>query len=173
MKDCEVQMYEDKTPKRTLGQNSIANHFRDEMDSLVSRFFGGGAPFAPFPTAAQSTGFPSLDMTGAISPAIDIHETDDALELTAELPGMGEDDVEVELRDWSLILRGKKNVSYDGGGDLHVSERSYGSFKRTLPIPANVDLDKITAEFDKGVLHIVMPKAADEEPGHKIKISTR
>ena len=69
-------------------------------------------------SAAQRTGFPSLDMTGAVSPAIDINETDAAIELTAELPGLAEDDVEIELRDRRLTLRGQKNVTHDNGGDL-------------------------------------------------------
>lgn len=162
-----------KSPQLFTGMNPLGDHFRREMDTLMSRFFGGASPYFPMETAAQRTGFPSLDMTGAVSPAIDINETDAAIELTAELPGLGEDDVEIELRDRRLTLRGQKNVTHDDGGDLRISERSYGSFARTMTLPDTVDIDKITAQFDKGVLHITMPKTEPQDPSRKIKVSTR
>ncbi|WP_170425512.1 Hsp20/alpha crystallin family protein [Ruegeria arenilitoris] len=139
----------------------------------MSRFFGGAAPFLPLETAAQRTGFPSLDMTGAISPAIDIHETDTAIVLTAELPGLKEDDVEVEIKDRRLTLRGQKNVTHDDTGDLRVSERSYGSFTRTMTLPDAVDIEEISAAFDKGVLHVTMPKTEPQDPSRKIKVSSK
>ena len=167
-------MTEDKkSPQLFTGMNPLGDHFRREMDTLMSRFFGGTSPYIPMETAAQRTGFPSLDMTGAVSPAIDVNETDTAIELTAELPGLGEDDVEIELRDCRLTLRGQKNVTHDDGSDLRISERSYGSFARTMTLPDTVDIDKITAQFDKGVLHITMPKTEPQDPSRKIKVSTR
>lgn len=162
-----------KNPQLFTGANPLGDHFKREMDTLMSRFFGGASPYFPLETAAQRTGFPSLDMTGAISPAIDINETDAAIELTAELPGLSEDDVEIELRDRRLTLRGQKNVTHDDGGDLRISERSYGSFARTMTLPDTVDVEKITAEFDKGVLHITMPKTEPKEPSRTIKVSTK
>ena len=162
-----------KSPQLLTGMNPLGDHFRREMDTLMSRFFGGASPYFPMETAAQRTGFPSLDMTGAVSPAIDVNETDAAIELTAELPGLGEDDVEIELRDRRLTLRGQKNVTHDDGGDLRISERSYGSFARTMTLPDTVDIDKITAQFDKGVLHITMPKTEPQDPSRKIEVSTR
>ena len=162
-----------KSPQLFTGINPLGDHFRREMDTLMSRFFGGASPYFPMETAAQRTGFPSLDMTGAVSPAIDVNETDAAIELTAELPGLGEDDVEIELKDRRLTLRGQKNVTHDDGGDLRMSERSYGSFARTMTLPDTVDIDKITAQFDKGVLHVTMPKTEPQDPSRKIKVSTR
>jgi HSP20 family protein len=167
-------MLEDnKAPQLVPGTNPLADSFRREMDSMISRFFGGSLPFSPLETAAQRTGFPSLDMTGAVSPAIDIHETDAAIELTAELPGLSQDDVEIEVREGRLTLRGQKNVSHDGSGDLRISERSYGSFARTMMLPDTIDVEKITAEFDKGVLHVTMPKTETNDPSRKIKVSTK
>ncbi len=162
-----------KTPQLFPGVNPLGDHFRREMETLMSRFFGGNSPYFPLETAAQRTGFPSLDMTGAVSPAIDINETDAAIELTAELPGLGEDDVEIELRGRNLTLRGEKNVTHDDGGDLRISERSYGSFSRTMSLPDSVDVEKITAEFDKGVLHITMPKTEPKDPSRTIKVSSK
>ena len=155
------------------GANPFADNFQREMENMMSRFFGGASQFMPFETAAQRTGFPSLDMTGAISPAIDIQETENAIELTAELPGLGEDDVELEIKDRRLVLRGQKNITRDDTGDVHVSERSYGSFSRTMMLPEEVDVENITAEFDKGVLHVNMPKTEPKEPSRKIKVSSK
>ncbi len=167
-------MVEDrKAPQLLTGTNPLADNFRREMESIMSRFFGGAQPFSPLETAAQRTGFPSLDMTGAVSPAIDVTETDTAIELTAELPGLSEDDVEIELKDGRLTLRGQKNVTRDGNGDLRISERSFGSFARTMTLPDSVDIEKITAEFDKGVLNINMPKTEPKEPSRKIRVSSK
>ena len=167
-------MLEDKkAPQVNPLTNPLTDNFRREMESMMSRFFGGASPFFPMDSAAQRTGFPSLDMTGAVSPAIDINETDAAIELTAELPGLAEDDVEIELKDRRLTLRGQKNVTHDNGGDLHISERSYGSFARTMTLPNTVDVENITAEFDKGVLQITMPKTEPTDPSRKIKVSSK
>ncbi|WP_299748310.1 Hsp20/alpha crystallin family protein [uncultured Boseongicola sp.] len=164
---------EKTTPQRFTARNPLTDNFRREMESVMSRFFGDTPPFSPLETAAQRTGFPSLDMTGAVSPAIDINETDTAIELTAELPGLSEDDVEIELKDGRLTLRGEKNVTHDGKGDLRISERSYGSFSRTMTLPDTVDIEKITAEFEQGVLNITMPKTKPAEPSRKIKVSSK
>ncbi len=167
-------MLEDrKTPQSISGTYPATDHFRREMDSLISRFFGGASPFSILETAAQRTGLPSLDITGAISPAIDVQETDAAIALTAELPGLGEDDVAIEVKDRRLTLRGEKKITYEDTADLHISERSYGSFARTMMIPETVDVEKISAEFDKGVLHITMPKTEPQDPSRRIKVSSK
>ena len=167
-------MLEDnKAPQITPRTNPLTDNLRREMETMMSRFFGGASPFFPMDSAAQRTGLPSLDMTGAVSPAIDINETDKAIELTAELPGLAEEDVEIELKDRRLTVRGQKNVTHNNGGDLHISERSYGSFARTMALPDTVDIEKITAEFDKGVLQITMPKTEPKDPSRKIKVSSK
>ena len=167
-------MLEDKkTPQLFAGTHPLPDNFRREMESMMSRFFGGGSPFLPLETAAQRSGFPSLDMTGAISPAIDVQEMDTAIILTAELPGLTEDDVEIEIKDRRLTLRGQKNIAHDETGDLRVSERSYGSFSRAMTLPDNVDIEGISATFDKGVLHINMPKTEPRDPSRKIKVSSK
>lgn len=167
-------MLEDKkSPQLFTGTHPLSDSFRREMETLMSRFFGGGSPFLQPETAAQRTGFPSLDMTGAISPAIDVQETDTAIVLTAELPGLVEEDVEIEIKDRQLILRGQKKITHDETGDLRVSERSYGSFSRAMVLPDAVDIDKISATFDKGVLQIEMPKTVPQDPSRKIKVSSK
>nr|WP_321253913.1 Hsp20/alpha crystallin family protein [uncultured Ruegeria sp.] len=167
-------MLEDKkSPQLFTGTHPLSDNFRREMETLMSRFLGGGSPFLPLETAAQRTGLPSLDMSGAISPAIDVQETDTAIVLTAELPGLEEDDVEIEIKDRRLTLRGQKKITHDETGDLRVSERSYGSFSRAMTLPDTVDVESISATFDKGVLSINMPKTEPRDPSRKIKVSSK
>ena len=167
-------MLEDKkSPQLIPGTYPLGDHFRREMETMMSRFLGGHSPFLTMDSAAQRTGFPSLDMRGAISPAIDINETDTAILLTAELPGLAEDDIEIEIKDRRLTLRGQKKISHDDKGDLRVSERSYGSFMRSMALPDTVDVENISAEFDKGVLQINMPKTEPRDPSRKIKVSSK
>jgi HSP20 family molecular chaperone IbpA len=110
-------------------------------------------------TAAARTGFPSLTTVGAVRPAIDITENDKAITLTAELPGMSEEEVDLTVSDGVLTLKGEKNVSHESKQDHSVViERNYGSFYRSFPVPDQVDQDEIAAKFDKGVLTVTMPK---------------
>lgn len=140
--------------------------FRKQMDDLMEGFFGSGG------TLAARSGLPSLDMTGAIRPAIDIAENADAITLTAELPGMSEDQVDLTIRNGLLTLKGEKTIEHDGDkDDVHIVERSYGSFQRSFPIPERVDADAIDAKFDKGVLTVTMPKRKDvSTAGRKVQI---
>jgi HSP20 family protein len=99
-----------------------------------------------------------------LAPKIDIAETKDAIDLTAELPGVGEKDVDVTLADGMLTIRGEKKTERDERNkdkNWHVVERSYGSFSRAIPLPFDPDPAKVEAMFDKGVLHIHLPKPAE------------
>lgn len=145
---------------------SMFDDFRKEMDRMMERFFGHEV------TAAAKTGFPSLMTEGAVRPAIDITENDKAITLTAELPGMSEDQVDLSVTDGMLTLKGEKTVSHESKDDDHVVvERNYGSFHRSFPVPDRVDQEAIEAKFEKGVLKVIMPKKADQQKNdRKIKI---
>ncbi|AKI00613.1 molecular chaperone (small heat shock protein) [Hoeflea sp. IMCC20628] len=151
--------------KRSSG---VFDDFRKEMDNMMERFFGDT------PTAAVKAGFPSLMTAGAVRPAIDITENDKAITLTAELPGMSEDDVDLTVADGMLTLKGEKTVSHESkDDDSIVVERNYGSFYRSFPVPNRVDQDAIDAKFENGVLNVVMPKIPGQDTkGRKIKIDT-
>ena len=98
------------------------------------------------------------------APKIDIVESKDAIDLTAELPGVEEKDVDVTLADGMLTIRGEKKTERDERDkdkNWHVVERSYGSFSRAIPLPFDPDPAKVEAKFDKGVLHIHLPKPAE------------
>jgi HSP20 family protein len=95
---------------------------------------------------------------------IDIAESKDAVDVTAELPGVDEKDLDVTLANGVLTIRGEKRTErneQDKDKNWHVVERSYGSFSRAIPLPFDPDPAKVEAKFDKGVLHIHLPKPAE------------
>jgi HSP20 family protein len=97
----------------------------------------------------------------ALMPSMDLAETEKEIELTAELPGMEEKDVQLNVVDNQLTIRGeKKNQREEKEKDYHLVERNYGSFVRTVDLPPGVDLDSIKAVMSKGVLKVTVPKPA-------------
>ena len=103
-------------------------------------------------------------------PNIDISETDKAIEVSAEMPGLERKDVEISIEDDALTIRGEKTME-DGQKDKNVrhSERSYGVFMRVLRLPPGVDPTSVEATMSNGVLKITVPKPAKPEP-KKIEI---
>jgi HSP20 family protein len=98
---------------------------------------------------------------GAGAPAISVAETNDALEVTAELPGVDEKDIKVSLDDNQLIISGEKKAeSTKEEKYWHVEERSYGSFYRSMFLPFEPEDGAVDAHFDKGVLHLTIKKPA-------------
>ncbi|MBI1732311.1 MAG: Hsp20/alpha crystallin family protein [Gammaproteobacteria bacterium] len=103
-----------------------------------------------------------------IAPAIDIAEKEKAFEITAELPGMQEKDIEVTLANNRLCIKGeKKEETEEKKKDYYLSERRYGSFERSFEVPETVDTDRIAATFSSGVLKLVMPKTAGAQKEEK------
>ncbi|GAB4244475.1 MAG: Hsp20/alpha crystallin family protein [Acidobacteriota bacterium] len=96
----------------------------------------------------------------AFSPRVDVVEKDDRYIVTAELPGVDEKDIEVTLQDGVLTIRGeKKEEREEKEKDRYYFERVFGSFHRTIPLPAEIDESKVSAELKKGVLRITLPKS--------------
>lgn len=107
------------------------------------------------------TGMPSLGEFGrnAMAMKVNIAEQDDAIEVTADMPGCAPEDIDVQLKDGILTIKGEKKVEKDDKQkDYHVMERSYGMFERSFTLPAEVDAGKVEAAFDKGVLKVTLPK---------------
>jgi HSP20 family protein len=103
---------------------------------------------------------PSPDI-GAGAPAINVAETKDAFEVTAELPGVDEKDIKVSLDNNQLVISGEKKAeSTKEEKDWHVEERSYGSFYRSISLPFEPEDGAVDAHFDKGVLHLLIKKPA-------------
>ncbi|MGI9414750.1 MAG: Hsp20/alpha crystallin family protein [Hyphomicrobiales bacterium] len=98
------------------------------------------------------------------APHIDMCETEGALEITAELPGVEENDIDVTVTDNVMTIKGeKKSETEKKEKDYHLVERSYGMFQRSLPLPYEVDADKVEAKFENGVLKVSMPKPPEIE----------
>ena len=115
----------------------------------------------------------SRDLSWVTSPAVDIVEKDNAYEVTAELPGMDEKNIEVKVANGTLCIKGeKKEEKEEKQKDYYVSERRFGSFERRFQIPEGVDGDKIEANFAKGVLTVTLPKTAAAQAAEK-KIAIR
>ena len=90
---------------------------------------------------------------------IDVSETDADVTIEAELPGVDEKDIDVTLTDNLLTIKGeKKQEKEEKNKDYHLTERSYGSFSRSMTLPFDADPKKIKAKFDAGVLKITLPK---------------
>jgi HSP20 family protein len=107
---------------------------------------------------------PSMEMVWA--PAIDVFERVDRFVMRAELPGMKEEDIDVSVIGNRLIIKGERKAESEvERKDYYYSERSYGSFSRSMDMPSDVDAKKIKASYDDGVLEINLPKT----PGVKSK----
>jgi HSP20 family protein len=126
--------------------------FRDlqrQIDQVFSEFSRDIRPFAG-------------RQNGLLSVTVDVAETDKALEITAELPGVSEKDIDVTVSDDVLTIKAEKRSEKDEKGkDYHVVERSYGTFQRSMMLPFKADAAKIDAKFDKGVLKLTVAKPAE------------
>jgi HSP20 family protein len=159
---------ENKEPASALKAWHPFESLRREVDRLFDDFNGGmwRSPFRrsffdiePFRRSEAAFG-------GA--PAVDVIETDKAYEITAELPGMDEKNVEVKFADGVLTIKGEKQEEKEEKKkDYYLSERSFGSFQRAFQVPDGVDADKIDASFKKGVLTVTLPKSAEAQKAEK------
>jgi HSP20 family protein len=99
------------------------------------------------------------------APAVDIFETENELVMSAEIPGIDEKDIEIKLEDNTLTLKGERKFEKETRQEnYHRIERSYGSFYRAFTLPNSVDLDKIHAEHENGILKITLPKRQELKP---------
>jgi HSP20 family protein len=106
------------------------------------------------------------------SPAVDIVDTENSYKITAEVPGMDPENLEVKLVNDRLVIKGEKKESKEERhGDTELSERRYGSFERTFSVPEGVDNSKIEATLKTGVLTVLLPKSAEaQKPAKKIEV---
>lgn len=101
----------------------------------------------------------------ALRPAVDIHESEDAIRVIAELPGIKPEDVHVEVEDNVLTLRGERKLEHEEDKEgYHRIERSYGSFSRSFVLPRTVDASNIDASMDNGTLTVELPKRKETQP---------
>ena len=112
-----------------------------------------------------------------LGPSVDASESDTELRITVELPGLDESEIEVELGDDSLTIRGEKHEEHEEDDaeerSYHLRERSYGAFERTIPLPSGIDPGKTTAAFENGVLTVTIPKTAAARKAQKVAINPK
>jgi HSP20 family protein len=109
---------------------------------------------------------------GTWSPAVDIYETNTSFVLTAEVPGISHSEIDIKVVNRNLILRGERRWERDENGELfHRLESSYGKFERTFNLSERIDVRTISAELDKGVLLVVLPKRS-AAASKRIKVET-
>jgi HSP20 family protein len=126
---------------------------RDEMNRVLNEAFGRD-------TNDESTWF-----SGAWSPPVDIYETDDALVMKAELPGFSKDDISIEMKENTLVIKGeRKREDEVKEGSYHRTERVYGAFQRSFLLPTTVDQEKVRAAYKDGVLELRLPKVQAAQP---------
>jgi HSP20 family protein len=126
------------------------NALQGEMNRLFSSFFDEGS---------------NGGTQRRWAPAVDLVEREDSLVLKADLPGMTEDDVEIEVRDSVLTIAGERKAEHEEkeNGYYRV-ERSFGRFSRSLQLPSGVDAGGIAATFENGVLEVTIPKPEERKP---------
>jgi HSP20 family protein len=125
---------------------------RREFDRLFDRFFGQLA----LGQGAQ-----------VWMPVVDVRETADEIQVSAELPGIAPEDVSVTVENGVLTISGEKKQEVVEGkedADYHLFERRYGRFERSFTLPRTVDAEKVKARFQNGVLHITLPKLQEAKP---------
>jgi len=132
---------------RRTGEHPLRT-LHEEVDRLFDDFGRG----FPFPRLAES-------FRGTVVPSVDVAETEKEVVITAELPGIDEKEVDVTLADGVLTIKGEKKAEKEEKGkNFHRIERSYGAFSRQVAVPAEVDEDKVKAEFAKGLLTVTLAK---------------
>jgi HSP20 family protein len=108
------------------------------------------------------------EVSSAAVPAVNITESDKAYEITAELPGMDEKNIEVKVANGGVTIKGEKQEEKEENKkDYYVQERRFGSFERRFRLPEGVDKDKIETTFKKGVLSVTLPKSAEAQKAEK------
>lgn len=136
------------SPMSTRRTLSPLTSLQQEIDRLFEQFF------------ESPTTEPGWLATGrGWMPKLDVQEDDVGLHLTAELPGMSERDVQIQVTDDYLVLRGDKKAEVDRSHDgWRMTERSYGAFERSLPLGAEYDPERAQASFKRGVLTVTVPR---------------
>jgi len=145
--------------------DSPFSFLQQRINDLFDDFFSG------FPLASPGA---LDDRIGAFYPSIDVKESDKEIVVKAELPGLEEKDIEVLLAEDTLTIKGeKREEKEDKGKNYYHMERTYGSFHRVIPLPIEVEANKVEAAFKNGVLSVVLPKTEKAKAAsRKISIKT-
>lgn len=141
---------------------------RSQIDRLFNDFQAGFVRAPSYRSLLDIEPFWRRDLGLNLTPAIDIVEKEKAFEITAELPGLDTKNIDLQISDDILTIKGEKQEEKEEKAkDRYISERRYGSFRRSLQIPGGVDVDKIDASFKNGVLTVSLPKSPESQKKQK------
>ena len=133
---------------------------RDDFDRWLQRL------------SDEPWGFPAVSERGWV-PSADVHETDDEVVVTVEVPGLDSDDIDLMITPQGLTIRGEKREERDEKRTgFYVAECRYGTFVRTVPLPSGLDLERAEARVSNGVLTVRFPKRTARPGGRRIQIRT-
>lgn len=152
------------TAGATISPFSLMRRFSEEMDRLFGDFSLGA--FAP------GFGGALADLeTSTWLPTVEVFERDGKLTIRADLPGLSKDDIDVDLTNDVVVIRGERQQEREENEEgYYRSERSYGSFYRAIPLPSGVNAQEANATFHDGVLEITMPASERQLQGRRIEI---
>ena len=137
------------------GHPTALENFRQEVDDLLARLWVGGG-----------------EMLGRISPNLDLSETDDAIDVKMDLPGIKPADIDIKVSDHLLTISGERSEKREEKGrTFHRVERQSGAFSRSITLPCTVCDDKADAHYKDGVLHVRLPKSS-ESVARKVAVKT-
>lgn len=146
--------------------------FMEDMERIFEEFNFGGGLARGFPDFGYGFLPSGRELgRGMWSPQIEVFERDGKLVVCADLPGLRKEDIHVEIREDSLIIQGERKQEFEETreGRYH-SERRYGRFYRSIPLPEGIDVNNVTATFRNGVLEITMPVPQQQQKGRRIEI---
>ena len=148
-----------------IGQIEPWNTFRD-MERMMRNFFTSPLPVIRSPLWMR-------ELEAEFAPDVDLRETDKEFVLSATVPGMSKDDIDISVTGDGITLSGERKTEEERPGErYHLRQQSYGKFSVTYALPSDVKTDKVKATYKDGVLEVVLPKAEVKE-AHKVNIEEK
>lgn len=152
---------EQQAPVKKESRRDAMLDLRQEMNQLFEEFLNS-SPMAMSPFSEETS------LAGDFVPHMDIKESEKEITVAAELPGIEAEDIDISITGNTLTIKGeKKHEKEEKGERYYRSERSYGSFQRSIPLPDSIQEDKIEATYQKGVLNVSLPKQPGSGKGTK------
>jgi HSP20 family protein len=143
---------------------TMMRRLAEDMDRVFENFGFGRSGFGMFTSDLMQSALGSSPMQQMWSPQLEVLEQNGQLLVRADLPGLNKDDVQVEIMDNTLMLRGERKQEHEEKRQgMYRSERSYGSFSRSIPLPEGVDTEGVQANFKDGVLEITLPVSEQKQ----------
>ena len=159
---------------------TLMRHFAEDMEAMLSDFGFSGRGFPEFNLMERFPRFGEFETDDFFgrrefanwAPDIEMLAQDGNLVIRADLPGIDKDDIDVEIKENRLTIKGERKKEFEEEKDgVYRSERSYGSFRRTLPLPESVNTDEAKAIFKNGVLEVTLAAPQLETTGKRLEIT--